>query len=241
MFELSIYPLIASLYLYQYFSDEMTNQIPIYYNRITGTLRLSSSSLARVPFRCAIQRSIRSTLARNRNYAGSLIVLLALLAYVRNYLNNLRSDKAKVPGLVAMTLDRLATQAALHAQGSSPEAFVSVGQMRDDVLREEFSTKRREQLWKKVQAIVENNANIRASVREGRLGEISRVWEWIGSIDAIEDSWMGDRRRSGRYSVGPARVGTPDGAANGRLSPVRADSGEFGVQSRKWDEGRPIY
>ena len=138
-----------------------------------------------------------------------------------------------------MTLDRVATQAALHAQGSSPEAFVSVGQMRDDVLREEFSPQRRDRLWKKVQAIVENNANVRANVREGRLGEIGRTWEWIGSIEAIEDSWMGDRRRSGRYSLGPP-MGTSDGAVQDR-SPSPQVGGGAVVDQRKWDEGRPVY
>ena len=223
-----------------YLSDVETNQIPFYTNRNTGAVLLSSSSLARIPFRCAVRRSVRTTLAKYRIYVGSALALFALLVYIRNYINNLRSDNARVPSLVTMTLDRVATQAALYAQGGSPEAFVSVGQMRDDVLREEFSSKRRDRLWKKVQAIVEHNANIRASVREGRSGEISRVWEWIGSLEAIEDSWLADRRRSGRYSFGPTG-GTPDaGAINGRLGPAKGDGGDSGGQ-RKWDEGRPIY
>ncbi|KAI4153074.1 MAG: hypothetical protein LQ340_002529 [Diploschistes diacapsis] len=159
--------------------------------------------------------------------------------YVRRYINHLRSDRARIPGLVSMTLDRVATQAALHGQGSSSEAFVSVSQMRDDVLRDEFSAKRRDRLWKKVQAIVENNANIRANVREGRSGEIGRTWEWIGSVEAIEDSWVGDRRRSGRHSLGPA-IGTPDYSADSRATSPRRDGGEGGSQ-RKWDEGRPVY
>lgn len=155
-----------------------------------------------------------------------------LIAWARNKINTTRRDRARVPGLVSSTLDRLATQAALHAQGSSPEPWISVGQMRDDVLRDEFSAKRREDIWKRVRDVVEMNANVRANVKEGRLGEVSRVWEWIGALPVMDDAWGGDRRQSGRYSMG----------ASGE-TPSRTDSPAFGggVENRKWDEGRPIY
>ena len=152
----------------------------------------------------------------------------------RNRILALRSDTAKVPSLVSTTLDRLATQAALYAQQSAPEPWISVGQMRDDVLRDEFSASRREAIWKRVKAIVEMNTNVRPSVKESRSGEVSRVWEWIGNVGFLEDPLAGDRRRSGRYSLG--RAATPDG----RASPEKEGNGEM-VQQRKWDEGRPIY
>jgi len=102
-----------------------------------------------------------------------------------------------------------------------------VGQLRDDVLRDEFSAKRREALWKKVKAVVEMNANVRASVREGRLGEVSRVWEWIGSLGLMDEG--GNKRQSGRMALVSG-----DGR---RASPARGEM----VETRKWDEGRPIY
>lgn len=133
-----------------------------------------------------------------------------------------------------MVLDRLATQAALHEQGSVPDRFMSLGQLRDDVLRNEFSDSRRENIWKKVQAVVERNANVRASVREGRSGDVSRQWEWIGSTDSVDESRLVDRRRSGRYSTRPGLEGTQDGGS----APIRSD--EDALQ-RRWDEGRPVY
>lgn len=147
-----------------------------------------------------------------------------------------------MPALVATTLDRLATQAALHARGDAAEEWISVGQLRDDVLRDEFSAQRREGMWKKVKEVVEMNANVRASVREGRGGEISRVWEWIGSVGVlgnggVDDSWSGgSRRTSGRVSFGGRSTGLVE---NGRASPS-LQAGEM-VEPRKWDEGRPIY
>ena len=134
-----------------------------------------------------------------------------------------------------MVLDRLATQAALHEQGSAPHQFMSLGQLRDDVLREEFSASRRGKIWKKVQAVVERNANVRASVREGRSGDVSRQWEWIGSTDSVDESRLVDRRRSGRYSMGTGLEDTQDG----RSTPPVKSNGE--VVQRRWDEGRPVY
>lgn len=117
----------------------------------------------------------------------------------------------------------------MYAQGSSPEPWISVGQMRDDVLRDEFSAKRREAIWKRVKAVVEANANVRPSVREGRAGEVSRVWEWIGSVGIMEGARSGKWAKGGRHSYGPLAI--PDGTA------TPGGKGEM----RTWDEGRPIY
>ena len=138
-----------------------------------------------------------------------------------------------MPVLVATTLDRLATQAALHARGEATEGWISVGQLRDDVLRDEFSARRREKLWDRVAVVVERNANVRASVRESRGGEVSRVWEWIGSLGLLGDG-SGGRRESGRISWGG--MATPDGVQN-----KTSDGRDEIMELRKWDEGRPIY
>lgn len=147
-----------------------------------------------------------------------------------------RNDTARIPTLLATTLDRLATQAALHARGDAAESWISVGQLRDDVLRDEFSDKRRESMWKRVRAVVERNANVRASSRELRGGDVSRVWEWIGSVGLLDDAWPRDRVSGGRKRVsfgGVVDEGTPNG-------PEASSGGEMEEQ-RKWDEGRPIY
>jgi len=132
-----------------------------------------------------------------------------------------------------MTLDRLATQAALHVQDREafPEPWISMGQLRDDVLRHEHSISKREAIWSRVRKVVEMNANIRASQREGRSGEISRVWEWIGAIasgDRAEDQER--RRKSGRVSWG--MQGDTSSSAG------RTDDGPV---QQKWTDSRPIY
>ena len=137
---------------------------------------------------------------------------------------------------MATTLDRLATQAALYTRGNTAESWISVGQLRDDVLRDEFSDKRRSSMWRRVAAVVERNANVRASVREGRGGDVSRVWEWIGSVGLLDES-----RSSGRGSNVGKRVsfgGLID--SDSPEEPLAPSEGEM-LEKRKWDEGRPIY
>ena len=216
-------------------TDLCTDQIP---RRL-----LSSTSLARLPVLCSIRRSAQHALARNKQSLSVVTLLLGLIAYIRSRILNSRADTARVPSLVATTLDRLATQAALNSRGDAADAWISVGQLRDDVLRDIFSDKRRESMWRRVRAIVERNANVRASVREGRGGDVSRVWEWIGSIGLIDEPYS-DRRRSKGKRVsfqGFGEDGTPNGRSliseptEGRGSDVEA------VEPIRWDEGRPIY
>ena len=149
-------------------------------------------------------------------------------------------DLARVPELVATTLDRLATQAALHARGQAHEPYIPIGQLRDDVLRSELRGNRREEIWKRVRNVVEGNANIRAAVREGRGGDVARVWEWVGGIGGvgrqIEDGTGGAGSDKVQFSPLP-------GPGSQDRSPAQEGSlvSSRGEAARKWDEGRPIY
>lgn len=171
-----------------------------------------------------------------------------IAAYVRNRILQSRQDRAKIPSLVATTLDRLATQAALFSRGDAHESWISVGQLRDDVLRDEFSDRRREGLWKKVRDVVEKNANVRASSRELRGGDVSRVWEWIGSLGLNDDPGFSGRKSGGkRVSWGGVMADPNEKGVDGRLSPIKDEEGSTdrakakGGEQRRWDEGRPIY
>jgi len=104
--------------------------------------------------------------------------------------------------------------------------------MRDDVLRDEHSIKKREALWNRVKRIVEMNANVRSSQREARNGEISRAWEWIGAVGNLDSGEGPRRRKSGRVSWG---------VYDEMSSPVSGTDGGPEVVQMKWQEGRPIY
>ncbi|KAL8707518.1 MAG: hypothetical protein Q9220_007460 [cf. Caloplaca sp. 1 TL-2023] len=202
----------------------------------------TSTSLARIDFSCGVRRSFRLALARYRIHAAILMLLAYAFFNVRSRIINLRNDSARVPTLVSTTLDRLATQAALYSRGDAPESWISIGQLRDDVLRDEFSAKRRESLWRRVRAVVEMNTNVRASERELRAGDVSRVWEWIGNLGLLDESWAeGGRRSNVRFSLNERRrdSSTPDQSAGMALADGQVHH-EM-VEKRHWDEGRPIY
>lgn len=205
----------------------MTNQVS--YSDYRLKTFLASTSHARVPWSCEIRRSFREYLARHIFKIASVIGLIGGFFYIRNLYNSHRAISAQVPKLVSLTLDRLSNQAALYLQDpeTHPENWISIGQLRDDVLRNEHSMKKREALWSKVRNVVEMNANVRSSQRESRNGEISRVWEWIGAVAGLEDGEGKRRRKSGRVSWG---------AYDENSSPVSGmDNGP------KWEDSRPIY
>ena len=108
-----------------------------------------------------------------------------------------------------------------------------MAQLRDDVLRDEFSTMSRKKLWEKVQKKVEHNSNVRAVSRESRSGDVGRVWEWIGAIGMLESPPNSNehRRKSGRVSFGGERW----------IEPSLVDSSTEMSQVGRWKEGGSYY
>ncbi|KAJ6171334.1 hypothetical protein N7470_000401 [Penicillium chermesinum] len=212
----------------------------------SAVLILSSTSTARLPFTCAARRYVRLALLAYRLPISLLVLTACGLMYARSLVRARRSDLARVPELVATTLDRLATQAALHACGGAPEPYIPIGQLRDDVLRFELQGKRREELWARVRRFVEGNANVRAAVREGRSGDVSRVWEWIGGISSVGpnghvDDFRGSARRGSARLSWSSPLNNVENAQQDTPTPTHDDSTTNHRQSRRWDEGRPIY
>ena len=138
--------------------------------------------------------------------------------------------EARAKQLASDVFDRLANQAALTRQdpGTYPEPGLSMNQLRDDVLRNEFSSSRRIALWKRVQMKVESNSNVRAAVREGQSGDITRMWEWTGPVQLLDDGRSSGKRDGGRYSLGWASNSSP---------PRRTET----TEAKHWDDGHPIY
>ncbi|KAB8075764.1 Man1-Src1p-C-terminal domain-containing protein [Aspergillus leporis] len=204
----------------------------------SSVLTFTSTSVSRLPLACAFRRYVRLSLLAYRLPLSLLITCAGALMYARSRVLARRSDMARVPELVATTLDRLATQAALHARGEAREPYIPIGQLRDDVLRSELRGNRRENLWRRVRSVVEGNANIRAAVREGRGGDVARVWEWIGGISSVRGELEGSNTRQ-HDSSNMHVSGSPDEQSR-QLVDGHAIS-KRSPQTRRWDEGRPIY
>ncbi|KAI0175715.1 Man1-Src1p-C-terminal domain-containing protein [Hypoxylon sp. FL1284] len=189
---------------------------------------LTSSSLARVPIACAVRRSIRLGLARYRLHIGVVMAAIVTAVYARAQYRANRAAAAQVPALVDLVLERLASQRQLGDEDVD-DPWLFLPNLRDDVLRSVHKLSRREKIWQRVHAVVEQNSNVRTSQREGRSGEVGRAWEWIGPTPAPADGGAAlRRRRSGRVSTGP-----------GTDSPSLGGADASGHQ--KWEEPRPIY
>ncbi|KAK7565604.1 sister chromatid separation protein-like protein [Phyllosticta citricarpa] len=201
----------------------------------TGRRTLASTSLARMSLACAARRSVRLALVRHLWKLMSAVAIFGVYTYARFSIKSRNTTEERARTLAKIALDKLAVQAALHAQDphAFPESFISMAQLRDDILREEFSAKRRARLWDRVQHKVEQNSNVRPSVRENRSGDVSRVWEWIGAVAAIEDKST-PLARSVHERNRLSGVGYVD-------SPSQQLIKEETGQERNWDEGRPIY
>jgi hypothetical protein len=159
-----------------------------------------------------------------------MIVFVAATSWYGKYrFTSNRAMESRAKQLASDVFDRLANHAALSIQEpvAYPDKGISMTQLRDDVLRDEFSSSRRQKLWERVQKKVEFNSNIRAAVRTTTSGDVARMWEWTGPIKLLEDGRSSGKRESGRFSLG---LGS---------SPPTASKDTQEVQ--KWDEGRPIY
>ncbi|ROW11543.1 hypothetical protein VMCG_01458 [Cytospora schulzeri] len=165
---------------------------------VTNTY-LASTSLARIPIGCAVRRSVRLGLERNRLSIISVALSILAVLYGRSRYRWYRTTSAQVPALVDLVLGRLATQKELaYEEGGEDDPFLFLPNLRDDVLRSVHSLAQRERIWQRVKAVVEQNTNVRTGQREGNNGEVGRAWEWIGPIGAIENGAR--RRKGGRVS-----------------------------------------
>ncbi|KKK19535.1 hypothetical protein ARAM_006860 [Aspergillus rambellii] len=205
----------------------------------SSVISLASTSVTRLPLACAFRRYIRLSILAYRLPLSILSICVIGVAYTRSRVLARRSDLARVPELVATTLDRLATQAALHARHQAREPYIPIGQLRDDVLRFELRGSRREELWKRVRSVVEGNANIRAAVREGRGGDVARVWEWVGGIGSVGRDF---ERSSSRREA--SKVHFSASANQETLTSASPDAAAVTSHTetpRTWEESRPIY
>ncbi|CAN8099616.1 unnamed protein product [Discula destructiva] len=151
---------------------------------------------------------------------------LFMSLYGRSRYRSNRAIAAQIPDLVDTVLSALAAQKERSYEGGGKDdPFLFLPNMRDDVLRKYHSLSKREQIWTRVRAVVEQNSNVRTGQREGSNGEVGRAWEWIGPSGAIE----GNARRRGRVSRS-------------------ADVDQEGADDRaaihkRWDEpgSRPVY
>ncbi|KAF2664706.1 hypothetical protein BT63DRAFT_418052 [Microthyrium microscopicum] len=196
-----------------------------------------STSLAKISLSCAIRRSFRRSLEQHSRKLVIAILALLFTILPARQLRDSRATQAEAKTLASDVFQSLAEHAAavIHdPQGY--DGYLSVHQLRDDVLRHEFSASRRKKLWKHVEKLVEQNTNVRAKTGALDTGDVGRGWKWIGPIRAIENGEDGSRRSSARWSL-PAQ---PQTDSSPPMSELRRSNGSPKTFD-KWDSGRPAF
>lgn len=155
--------------------------------------------------------------------------------------------KAQAKEIAAQVFEQLADYGAEIANDSSDaDGYLSVNQLRDDVLRAEFSTAHRRKVWKEVESIVEQNTNVRARLGALDSGDVGRGWKWIGALRAIEQDGAngasgGSRRTSKRFSM-RALDSSPMTEVDRSLAGAHGTPGSGKHTFTRWeDTNRPQY
>ncbi|KAI8605695.1 Man1-Src1p-C-terminal domain-containing protein [Dissophora ornata] len=112
---------------------------------------------------------------------------------VRSHILRRRKEGRIVNGLVQNVLTKLSDQA--HYYYIDPvvytDPFLPQTHLRDALLADVHSAARRQEIWDKVQAIIERNSNVRTSSQEVR-GELHKVWEWVGPTGVLSQHSQGE-------------------------------------------------
>lgn len=108
------------------------------------------------------------------------------VAYARSRVAAKRIETRRVAELVQIALDTLRSQELAHHTDPvmHPHGYLSSMHLRDHVLQDEHSAKARVRLWQKVESVVEENANVRASIEDVN-GDETRAWQWTGGTANI--------------------------------------------------------
>ncbi|KAF9069674.1 Man1-Src1p-C-terminal domain-containing protein [Rhodocollybia butyracea] len=126
-------------------------------------------------------------------WRGTVATLTTITLFF--YASSARRNKKKLESkrtarLVQIALESLQNQELAHYTDpvNAPQPYLSSIQLRDLVLQDETSVSIRQNVWAKVEKIVEGNANVRANMEEVFGGDELRVWRWVGgSIDTGRD------------------------------------------------------
>ncbi|KAF9359925.1 inner nuclear membrane protein enriched at telomere/subtelomere region [Mortierella sp. AD094] len=152
------------------------------------------------PLVCRVRQGVTSwyinyrpyLLGNQRSSAIAMFSISGLL--IRRHVLRRREEERVIHSLVDNVLSKLADQSHYHYLDPvlCLDPYLPQIHLRDALLTNVQTPARRQELWDKVSAIVDRNANVRVSAQEVR-GEIHRVWEWVGASGVLSRKAMSNR------------------------------------------------
>ncbi|KAI8356429.1 Man1-Src1p-C-terminal domain-containing protein [Mortierella sp. GBAus27b] len=136
---------------------------------------------------CQVRQALLGWIVKFRLFLFAVVASIAGGFAVRAHIQKRRKQSRIINGLVQNVLTKLADQAHYHYVDplSYPDPFLPQLHLRDALLPDIHSNVRRQEIWEKVEQIVDRNANVRVSSQEVR-GEPYRVWEWVGPSGVLK-------------------------------------------------------
>ncbi|KAF9169424.1 inner nuclear membrane protein enriched at telomere/subtelomere region [Mortierella sp. AD010] len=137
---------------------------------------------------------IEQILHQRAGIEESIAVISISGLLIRRHVLRRREEERVIHSLVDNVLSKLADQSHYHYIDPvlCLDPYLPQIHLRDALLTNAQTPAKRQELWDKVSAIVDRNANVRVSAQEVR-GEIHRVWEWVGASGVLSMKAMSNR------------------------------------------------
>lgn len=158
----------------------------VYFEDVVVTQEtFQSVSDAYFTLRCKCDKFLRGWLAHNQFYILGFLIAVSAAIVGKEWYNQRKREEQQIAELVVKVNEMMMNAAREHdtdTTGMGGPRFLPVPQLRDELLADTSTSKRKAQLWKKVSDAVEQNANVDSQTKEFR-GEVTRVWEWVGNLN----------------------------------------------------------
>lgn len=126
-----------------------------------------------------------------KSQLGGTAAVIALIFALRNRIEASRTEHKQVREYTDMAVRRLQDQEYRHFTDpvQNPTSYMPPAQLRDVILPASLGQGTKQRIWSKVEAKVEENANVLVREREVK-GDVWKTWEWsaIGGGRAVEPS-----------------------------------------------------
>ncbi|GJJ71184.1 hypothetical protein EMPS_03534 [Entomortierella parvispora] len=197
------------------------------------------------PLTCRVRQAVFGWFMEHQLPLIVLTVLTLSGFILRRHIVQRREEARIISGLVKNVLERLSEQAHLYYMDPIlyEDLYVPQIHLRDALLVDFHSAARRQDIWEKVSAIVDKNANVRVSSQEVR-GEMHRVWEWVGATGILSVAGPLKEKSKRVPSLGSSTDSTRSHrSAKGKGKSNSSSSSVAHTQPRVFDEEdeAPLY
>ncbi|BEI87545.1 uncharacterized protein CcaverHIS019_0102630 [Cutaneotrichosporon cavernicola] len=148
-----------------------------------------TSARSEMSIPCRVKLHLLGLLDEWKSEVGGTVAVIAVIFALRNRVQASRTESKQVREYTEMAVRRLQDQEYRHYTDPvlSPTSYMPPAQLRDVILPASLGQGAKQRVWSKVEAKVEENANVLVREREVK-GDVWKTWEWnaIGGGRAVQ-------------------------------------------------------